>query len=130
MASLESAGDAVRALHVVLGDRPSVLRSDGPCPGEAPFLAVPVIAALLAACDTIRSAVGRLKYLGYGASPMPVPLLERAIQAWPQVNLSQAYGEAELSGVATALLPDDPATGPIRNGSARWARWCQESRSR
>ena len=71
------------------------------------FVAVPVVGALVAADDATRDAVGRLKYLGYGASPMPVPLLERAIQAWPQVNLVQAYGQTELSGAAATLGPDD-----------------------
>jgi acyl-CoA synthetase (AMP-forming)/AMP-acid ligase II len=44
-----------------------------------------------------------LKYLIYGAAPMPLPLLRRALAAWPGLNFVQVYGLTELSGVISAL---------------------------
>jgi acyl-CoA synthetase (AMP-forming)/AMP-acid ligase II len=71
------------------------------------MLVAPVIAALIGAHDSVGDAVGRLKYLGYGAAPTPVALVQRAAALWPEVNLVQAYGQTELSGLATQLGPDD-----------------------
>jgi long-chain acyl-CoA synthetase len=42
-----------------------------------------------------------LQTIVYGASPIPVAVLERAIAALPGVELVQAYGMTELSPVAT-----------------------------
>jgi acyl-CoA synthetase (AMP-forming)/AMP-acid ligase II len=75
------------------------------------MLVAPVIAALIAAHDSVGDAVGRLKYLGYGAAPTPVALVRRAAALWPEVNLVQAYGQTELSGLATRLSPDDHRDG-------------------
>jgi acyl-CoA synthetase (AMP-forming)/AMP-acid ligase II len=71
------------------------------------MLVAPVIAALIGAHDSVGDVVGRLKYLGYGAAPTPVALVQRAAALWPEVNLVQAYGQTELSGLATQLGPDD-----------------------
>jgi acyl-CoA synthetase (AMP-forming)/AMP-acid ligase II len=71
------------------------------------MLVAPVLAALIAAHDSVGDVVGRLKYLGYGAAPTPVALVQRAAALWPEVNLVQAYGQTELSGLATYLSPDD-----------------------
>jgi acyl-CoA synthetase (AMP-forming)/AMP-acid ligase II len=71
------------------------------------MLVAPVIAALIGGHDSVCDAVGRLKYLGYGAAPAPVALVQRAAALWPEVNLVQAYGQTELSGLATQLGPDD-----------------------
>jgi acyl-CoA synthetase (AMP-forming)/AMP-acid ligase II len=71
------------------------------------MLVAPVIAALIADHDYVGDTVARLKYLGYGAAPTPVALVQRAAALWPEVNLVQAYGQTELSGLATHLSPDD-----------------------
>ena len=42
-----------------------------------------------------------LKRITYGASPMPEAVLSRAIEAFPGVQFSQAYGMTELSPLAT-----------------------------
>jgi long-chain acyl-CoA synthetase len=44
-----------------------------------------------------------VRSLSYGASPMPEVLLRRAIEKLPGVRLSQAFGQTELSPVATML---------------------------
>lgn len=76
------------------------------------FFVPPVIAGFLAAGPPATAALARLRYLGYGAAPMPLPLLEQALAVWPDVRFVQVYGQTELSGVVTALGPDghhDPA---------------------
>ncbi|MFP3976429.1 acyl-CoA synthetase [Marinobacter sp. KMM 10035] len=48
-----------------------------------------------------------LKMVGYGASPMPVALLQRAIDKFPGIRFCQAYGMTEASPVITTLGPED-----------------------
>lgn len=71
------------------------------------FFVPPVIARFLDGGEAAHSAVARLRYLVYGAAPMPVPLLQRALAAWPDVNFVQVYGQTELCGAITALSPAD-----------------------
>lgn len=52
-----------------------------------------------------------LQRLTYGASPMPVALLERLLELYPDLELSQGYGMTEASAVLTFLLPDDHRKG-------------------
>ncbi len=47
-----------------------------------------------------------LRYLAYGASPIPESLLVEAMRAIPDCRFLQAYGQTELSPVATLLPPD------------------------
>ncbi|MDT5350148.1 MAG: hypothetical protein QOH91_3435 [Mycobacterium sp.] len=71
------------------------------------FFVPPVIARFLDGGETAHNAVARLRYLVYGAAPMPIPLLQRALTAWPDVNFVQVYGQTELGGAVTALGPAD-----------------------
>ncbi|WP_051756715.1 AMP-binding protein [Nocardia sp. NRRL WC-3656] len=71
------------------------------------FFVPPVIAGFLAAGDAAVDALSQLRYLGYGAAPMPLPLLRRALDALPDVRFVQVYGQTEVSGVATTLDPGD-----------------------
>ncbi|MEN0651741.1 MULTISPECIES: long-chain-fatty-acid--CoA ligase [Hyphobacterium] len=57
--------------------------------------------------DRIRS----LKYLSYGASPMPMALLEKLDKVAPQLELYQGYGMTECNAVLTLLKPDDHRRG-------------------
>ncbi len=52
-----------------------------------------------------------LRALGYGASPMPLSLLERLRSMLPNVDTLQAYGMTESSSVLTALRPEDHREG-------------------
>ncbi|MGW3963941.1 long-chain-fatty-acid--CoA ligase [Amycolatopsis sp. NPDC005003] len=84
------------------------------------FLVPAVVAGIAQAGEAALQAFSRLKYLCYGASPMPLPLLRTVLAAWPDVNFAQVYGMTELSGAVTAL---DPAahrdtTRPERLASA------------
>ncbi len=69
------------------------------------FLVPAVIGALLAAGDQAITALSGLKYLLYGAAPMPLPMLRQALAAWPGLNFVQVYGQTELAGVISALSP-------------------------
>ncbi len=70
------------------------------------FLVPAVVAGITRAGERAVAAFARLKYLGYGASPMPLPLLRTALAAWPDTRFVQVYGMTELSGVVTTLDPD------------------------
>ena len=69
------------------------------------FLVPAVVSALLAAGEKAITALSGLKYLLYGAAPMPLPMLRRALEAWPGLNFVQVYGQTELAGVISALSP-------------------------
>ncbi|CAN5662276.1 long-chain fatty acid--CoA ligase [soil metagenome] len=71
------------------------------------FLVPAVIAAIVQGGDRAIAAMRQLRYLGYGASPMPLPLLRRVLVDWPDANFIQVYGMTELSGVVTTLNPAD-----------------------
>jgi acyl-CoA synthetase (AMP-forming)/AMP-acid ligase II len=69
------------------------------------FLVPAVVAAAFAAGEQAVAALGRLKRFAYGASPMPLPLLRKALAAWPATDFLQVYGLTELAGVITTLTP-------------------------
>jgi acyl-CoA synthetase (AMP-forming)/AMP-acid ligase II len=69
------------------------------------FVVPAVVAALLAAGEDAIAASSGLKYLIYGAAPMPLPVLRQALAAWPGLNFVQVYGQTELAGVISALSP-------------------------
>ncbi|HEX6523676.1 MAG TPA: AMP-binding protein [Streptosporangiaceae bacterium] len=70
------------------------------------FFVPAVIGGILAAGPQAIAAFGGLKVLSYGASPMPLPMLRKALDAWPDMDFTQVYGMTELSGVVTILGPE------------------------
>jgi long-chain acyl-CoA synthetase len=52
-----------------------------------------------------------LEYLTYGASPMPGALLNKLIELFPKLNITQGYGMTECSSVLTFLTDDDHRKG-------------------
>lgn len=52
-----------------------------------------------------------IRCLTYGASPMPVKLMERALDAIPGIVFCQGYGMTETSPVLTVLPPADHVPG-------------------
>ena len=48
-----------------------------------------------------------LKYMMYGAAPMPLELLKQAVKTMPNAGFLQAYGMTETSGTISILPPDD-----------------------
>lgn len=71
------------------------------------FFVPPVIARFLDAGETASAAISGLRYIVYGAAPIPVPLLHRALQTWPETKFVQVYGQTELCGAVTALSDAD-----------------------
>lgn len=71
------------------------------------FFVPPVIARFLDASEAARASIAGLRYIVYGAAPMPLPLLHRALSTWPGTKFVQVYGQTELCGAVTALSDDD-----------------------
>jgi acyl-CoA synthetase (AMP-forming)/AMP-acid ligase II len=71
------------------------------------FLVPAVLAQVLQAGPDAVALFGRLKTYCYGASPMPLPLLRAAMDAWPDTDFIQVYGLTEVAGVVTHLMPDE-----------------------
>jgi len=71
------------------------------------FLVPAVLAQVLASGPEAIAVFGKLKSYCYGASPMPLPLLRAALEAWPDTDFMQVYGLTELCGVITHLMPED-----------------------
>jgi acyl-CoA synthetase (AMP-forming)/AMP-acid ligase II len=70
------------------------------------FLVPAVLAQVLQTGPDAVKLFGALKTYTYGASPMPLPLLRAAMEAWPDTDFMQVYGLTEVAGVATHLLPE------------------------
>ncbi|MBX7435376.1 long-chain-fatty-acid--CoA ligase [Mycobacterium sp. Y57] len=70
------------------------------------FLVPAVLAKVLESGPDAVKLFSALKTYGYGASPMPLPLLREALKAWPNTDFVQAYGLTELCGVISHLLPE------------------------
>ena len=71
------------------------------------FLVPAVLAKVLDSGPDAVKLFGALKTYSYGASPMPLPLLRAALEAWPNTDFIQAYGLTELCGVISHLMPED-----------------------
>jgi acyl-CoA synthetase (AMP-forming)/AMP-acid ligase II len=67
------------------------------------FVVPTVIYGVLAAGEQAIAAFGGLRKVAYGAAPMPLPMLTRALSTWPETGFIQVYGMTELSGVTTML---------------------------
>ena len=71
------------------------------------FLVPAVLAKVLeSGPDAVKLFAGLKTYI-YGASPMPLPLLRQALEAWPDTDFVQAYGLTEVCGVISRLMPED-----------------------
>lgn len=70
-----------------------------------------MIKMLLQHPATKTTDLSKLECIGYGASPMPAALLQEAMTLWPTVNFCQAYGQTELSPIATILSAEDHRRG-------------------
>ncbi len=73
--------------------------------------------------------ISSLRRMLYGASPIPEAVLLGAMRAMPKVRFVQAYGQTELSPVATILPPDyhtaeGPKAGKLASGG-RAASCCE-----
>ena len=70
-----------------------------------------MIGMLLDHPDFAPERMASLEVLTYGASPMPLALLERILDLFPDLDLFQGYGMTECSAVLTSLGPEDHRLG-------------------
>lgn len=75
------------------------------------FLVPAVLAKVLESGEDAVKLFAALKTFAYGASPMPLPLLRSALQAWPETEFIQVYGLTEVCGVISRLDGDDHRSG-------------------
>ena len=68
-----------------------------------------MIAAVLDHLETTPTDLSSLRTILYAASPIPTPLLHRALDALPQCGFIQSYGATE-SGMVTALAAETHVT--------------------
>jgi acyl-CoA synthetase (AMP-forming)/AMP-acid ligase II len=75
------------------------------------FLVPAVLAKVLETGEDAVKLFAALKTFAYGASPMPLPLLRSALQAWPESEFIQVFGLTEVCGVISRLDGDDHRSG-------------------
>jgi fatty-acyl-CoA synthase len=67
-----------------------------------------MLARILDALDDIGpGGIPSLRHLAYGGGRMPIPVIERAMEAFPGVDFVNAYGLTETSSSIAVLGPDD-----------------------
>jgi acyl-CoA synthetase (AMP-forming)/AMP-acid ligase II len=74
--------------------------------GVTNALVVPTMLSRIIDVDTDH-AVPTLRTLAYGGASMPLPVIERALSLWPDVDFVNAYGLTETSSTISVLGPDD-----------------------
>lgn len=78
------------------------------------FLVPTMVQMVLDHPDFEKYDLTSLRFLTYGASPISAALLDRTRAALPGARLCQAYGQTELSPLATLLMPADHEAGNPR----------------
>lgn len=93
-------------------------------------LLVPVMLQMVLQSDKLADTdVSSLEQIAYGASPVTEAVLKEAFEKFPNVSFVQAFGQTELSPVAT-ILPTDyhvfkgPKAGKLRS-AGRATRICE-----
>ncbi len=83
------------------------------------FFAPPTVwIALLRSPEFDRTDLSSLRKGYYGASIMPVAVMQEILQRLPQLRLWNLYGQTEIAPLATMLGPDDQLTKPGSCGRA------------
>lgn len=93
-------------------------------------LLVPVMLQMVLQSDKLaQTDISSLRQIAYGASPITEAVLKEAFKKFPNVSFLQAFGQTELSPVAT-ILPTDyhvlegPKAGKLRS-AGRATRVCE-----
>jgi acyl-CoA synthetase (AMP-forming)/AMP-acid ligase II len=71
------------------------------------FLVPTMLARVVEALDGEPAACPSLRSLSYGGARMPITVLERALQAFPDAGFVNAYGLTETSSTLAVLTPED-----------------------
>ncbi|WP_433409491.1 acyl-CoA synthetase [Saccharomonospora azurea] len=81
------------------------------------FFAAPTLwVALANHADFARRDLSTLRKAYYGASIMPVPVLERLREAMPQLGFYNCFGQSEIAPLATVLRPEEHDARPDSAG--------------
>jgi acyl-CoA synthetase (AMP-forming)/AMP-acid ligase II len=76
------------------------------------FLVPTMLKRVIEHPDFDRCACSSLEILAYGAAPMPVPVIRRALEMFPPtVGFISAFGQTETTATVTMLLPEDHRLG-------------------
>lgn len=95
-------------------------------------LLVPIMIQMVTAyIEKTNESVDTLRFVLYGASPIPETVLVAALKAFPTTSFVQGYGQTELSPIATMLgaeyhVTEGPKAGKLK--SAGQAVSCVEIR--
>lgn len=119
---------AVAAAHVYVPSfRPAAVLESVDRHQVTHTLLVPtMIGMLLDELERAPRTASSLRAIGYGASPIPEATLERALRQLPECALGQAYGQTELSPVATFLSGAQHVSGSPRLRTAGRATYAAE----
>lgn len=72
------------------------------------FVVPTMLTRIIARIDEgARADLSALQAIAYGGGPMPVSVIERAMQLFPQCGFTNAYGLTETSSTIALLGPDD-----------------------
>jgi acyl-CoA synthetase (AMP-forming)/AMP-acid ligase II len=80
-----------------------------------------MIQMLVETLETTNMSLPGLRYVFYGASPIPESVLHRALTCLPSTQFTQGYGMTELSPVATILTPSDHQVDDLLRSAGRAA---------
>ena len=109
-------------LHVLaMFDEVAVLQAIAAERATEVFLVPTMIKRLIEHPRFAEFDLSSLEMVLYGAAPIDVPLLEKAMQALPGASFSQAYGQTELSPTVAVLKPRFHLPGPDRDRLLRSA---------
>lgn len=103
IASAVLACDVVIEPHFVPAETLAVIESRRV--SKAAFVPA-VLDMMISAPEFANADISSLTKVSYGGAPMPLPILERAIEGMPQTAFYQIYGQTESGGVATCLGPE------------------------
>jgi acyl-CoA synthetase (AMP-forming)/AMP-acid ligase II len=94
------------------------------------ILLVPVMLQMILQSDKLaQTDVSSLEQIAYGASPITEAVLKTAMERFPKAAFLQAFGQTELSPIATILPPEyhvfeGPKAGKLRS-AGRVTRICE-----
>ena len=80
------------------------------------FVVPTMLARILDHPAAATTDVSALRTVAYGAAAAPVPLVQRAMERWPEVAFANTFGQTETLGGYTTLTPEDHRD-PARIGS-------------
>jgi len=57
--------------------------------------------------DFSKHDLNSLRVITYGAAPMPLPVIKKALEVFPGVSFINAFGQTETASTITSLSPED-----------------------